>query len=107
MLQYFVAWCGCTEAIHAEHVACVADVAMPALRCTRFDRKPTVGIAIFPCLPDPCWRGVSRSSRRRERLAPPQRRQGTWSEAYRPYPCVPQRHEEEETYHTACPAVEA
>jgi len=28
----------------------------------------TVGIAIFPCLPDPCWRGVSWSSRRRQRL---------------------------------------
>src|SRR4029453_2114538 len=51
----------------------------------------TVGIVIFPCLP----------------LAPQQIRQGTWSEAYRQYPCTPQRHEEEETYHTACPAVEA
>ena len=107
-----------------------------------------VGIAVSPCMPGPCWVGVSRSSRtgsgdptgpppdhdrkprlgrnrlrppqscpavpsladanrRREGLTPQQIRQGTRSEAYQQHPCAPARHEEEECYHTACPAVGA
>ena len=34
-----VAWSRRTEAVYAQHVTAVADVAMPALRCTRFDGK--------------------------------------------------------------------
>ena len=34
-----VAWSGRTEAVNAQHVTAIADVAMPALRCTRFDGK--------------------------------------------------------------------
>jgi hypothetical protein len=107
-----------------------------------------VGIAVSPCMPGPCWVGVSRSSRtgsedptglppdhdrkprlgrnrlrppqscqavpsladanrRREGLAPQQIRQGTRLKAYQQHPCAPARHEEEERYHTACPAVGA
>jgi hypothetical protein len=34
-----VAWSRRTEAVYAQDVTAVANVAMPALRCTRFDGK--------------------------------------------------------------------
>ena len=37
--HYDLAWGRRTEAVHAQHVTVVTDVAMPALRCTRLDGK--------------------------------------------------------------------
>ena len=59
--------------------------------------------------PQSCLAVLSRTdaNRRREGLTPQQIRQGTRLKAYQQHPGAPARYEEEERYHTACPALGA
>jgi hypothetical protein len=73
-----------------------------------YDRKPRLGRnRLRPPQSCPAVPSLADANRRREGLTPQQIRQGTRSEAYQQHPCAPARHEEEECYHTACPAVGA
>jgi hypothetical protein len=38
-MHHDVTWSRRTEAVYAQHVTAIADIAMPALRCTRLDGK--------------------------------------------------------------------